>query len=174
MHLDVAARSTATARALGFSLCLAIGTWVLPASAGASETYDLERLMRAAVRYPAPRDLQQQLASRNRQALSACVAEHRLRDVESFFAAVPISLSRAESRAFLVFPTQFCPGFFGGHSIPFWIMESTRNGTYLELLFSAEDALVIEASQTRGYRDITTRYGRRSQLHRFNGETYAQ
>ena len=157
-------------RQLAFLLAL------LPIHATASQKLGLEGLMNSAQQSPAPIELRRHLAAdpSNRDALVRCKADKRwgLEEIESFFAAVQIQL-REGKEIYLVFPSKYCPEFFGAHSIPFWIMERNADGSYRELLSSAEDVVEIRDRRTNGYRDVALQYGfEPSRTLRFDGRAY--
>ncbi|MCP9850983.1 hypothetical protein [Cyanobium sp. Morenito 9A2] len=96
-----------------------------------------------------------------------------LRRAEAFFAALPLPRLSPSGAAWLVVPTCRCPACFGGHAVPFWIVERRPDGVYGELMGGAEDGLEILESRTLGYADLRTRSGPRGRtLYRFVGATY--
>ncbi|MCP9917644.1 hypothetical protein [Cyanobium sp. ATX 6F1] len=150
---------------------------LLGASAARAQSYDLESLMRGSTRTPAPPALSRQLAAdpEHRSALARCVADPSvgLRRAEAFFAALPMPRLAPSGAAWLVVPTRRCPAYFGGHSVPFWIVERRPDGVYSELMSGAEDGLEVPGSRTLGYADLRTRYGPRGRtLYRFDGAIY--
>lgn len=149
---------------------------LLPAHGIASQKLHLEGLMNSAQHNPAPIELRRHLAAdpSNKDALVHCKAQKKwgLEEIESFFAAVKIPL-RDGKETYLVFPSMYCPSFFGAHSIPFWIMERNADGSYRELLSSAEDVVEISDRRTNGYLDIALRYGfDPPRTVRFDGRAY--
>jgi hypothetical protein len=143
----------------------------------AGEKFDLVSMMRRSQDFPAPDALRKQLAADpdNHASLLRCKAEKKsdLDIVESFFAAVEVKLTKSGHRSFLMFPSTYCPEFFGAHSIPFWVMEETPNGTYIQLFWQVVDSVEILNSRNNGYRDIATRYGFEDYvIARFNGRIY--
>lgn len=155
---------------------LALLLLLLPVYAMASQKLHLEGLMNSAQHSPAPIELRRHLAAdpSNKDALVRCKAAKKwgLEEIESFFAAVQIPLHDGKE-TYLVFPSMYCPEFFGAHSIPFWIMERNADGSYRELLSSAEDVVEIRDRRTNGYRDIALKYGfDPSRTVRFDGQAY--
>jgi hypothetical protein len=148
---------------------------LLPFHAIGAQKFHLEGLMKAADQRLAPIELRKHLAVSNRDSLLRCKAEKRwgLEEIGSFFAAVQIQL-RQGSETYLVFPSRYCPEFFGAHSIPFWIMERNVDGTYRQLFWSAEDVVQISDRRTNGYRDLLLQYGfDPPRTARFNGQAYS-
>lgn len=129
----------------------------------AAEKFNLGELMAQAQKYPAPAKLRVQLASVpiNHNALLRCKADKQwgLENIESFFAAKPIILTAKRNPIFIVFPTTYCPEFFGAHAISFWVMEQLPDGSYKELFYDSSDFLVIHNKKTNGYKDLSTLYG---------------
>jgi len=161
-----------------FSILLSVLV-LLPIACLAGQEFSLGGLFDRPGGHVAPADLRRQMAAKPemRESLLRCKAEKKwgLTEIELFFAATPLQLGPKETSQFLVFPATYCPGYFGAHSIPFWVMERLPDGTYRELFGGAADAVEVLDTRSHGYLDLATKYGydRPVSLY-FNGRDYRE
>jgi hypothetical protein len=150
---------------------------LLPAALLAREVMPLERLMQSASRYPAPAALQAHMQTELRADLARCQSQehYTTRQLARYFAARKLDLTKTREEVWLVFPSRYCAGLFGAHSVPFWLMQRLPDGRFLELLAGAEDAVEVLDQRHDGWRDIGLRYGQGAPaIHQFNGSRYEE
>ena len=150
---------------------------IFPIVSFAETRLDLHKMMKNAGKYPASAELRKQMAAESdiHAALLRCNADKRwdINDIEEFFAAARIDVGLKGTTTYLVFPTKYCPEFFGAHTVPFWLMRRAHDGTYETLFSDATDEIRILDTRSHRYRDISLKYGFDDPVvYRFDGEGY--
>lgn len=131
-------------------------------AASAAKEFDLNSLMQSAKRHAAPVELRKQLGGEMREYLTECLTQPggKLNSVEDFFAAIPIQLTKQGGATWLAFPTQYCPsGLFGASSIPFWILQQMKDGSYKQLHSGNTHRIQVHKKVTMGFHDLVELYG---------------
>lgn len=147
-----------------------------PASALWAQEFDLGVMKRGAASHVAPAGLRGHLAAEMKPDLDRCIAEKEwgLTRGEDFFAAVQLSLGKPADLTYLVFPSTFCPAFFGASSVPYWIVSAESGGTYRTIRSGATHRVRVLRTRTHGFRDIEELYGEEPSVFRYNGRDYRE
>lgn len=126
-----------------------------------SQNYSLELLVESAPGNKAHESLQKAMEKiTGKDFLECCKeAEISISKSKTYFAAVRISINTGKSDVYLVFPSKYCPTFFGAHSISFWILRHQNNGNYENLYSGKSDGIKILKTKTNDFNDIQSWYG---------------
>lgn len=136
--------------------------FLTPFVAAANPLY-IEGLMNQKNKYPAPAALKGFMANEEKGTLKFCLEdpERKLGRAENFFAAKRLPLGQpADVSIYMVFPTQYCPMYFGASSMPYWLVKQTPDKQFSVLHSGTTHVVHLLPEKSHGLNAIMEQYGR--------------
>ena len=139
-----------------------------------AQSYGLEELTNDHAKHIAPLPIQQFMRSALKSDLKECIQESGASqdEVDRYFGAVKINLSKALINCYAVFPSKWCMSFYGAHAIAYWLITEFKPGRFRILYSGRSDGFELRKSASNGYYDFWSGYGRTYTVLRFNGAKY--
>ncbi|CAN7286425.1 hypothetical protein [Polaromonas sp. LjRoot131] len=135
--------------------------FLIPLAAAANPLY-IEGLMNQKNKYPASAALKGFMANEEKETLKFCLEdpERKLGRAENFFAAKRIPLGQPAGVAiYMVFPTQYCPMYFGASSMPYWLVKEMPDKQFSVLHSGTTHVVHLLPEKSHGLNAIMEQYG---------------
>jgi len=151
----------------------ALSLIVAPALAMA-QSYGLEELTNDHAKHIAPLPIQQFMQLAVKSDFNECIQQSGASqdEIDQYFGAVKINLSKKPVNCYAVFPSKWCMAFYGAHAIAYWLIAEVKPGRFQILYSGRSDGFELRKSVSHGYYDFWSGYGRTYTVLRFNGKTY--